>query len=1086
MAFDSFQHQAQFPAVDHVDNELVDKIVNKLKSQGIFDQFRKDCLADVDTKPAYQHLQQRVNGSVSGFLKKNQWKQDLNKTQLRESLRHHVQQGFLQAGVDRIVDQVVNSKIYSVFMPKVEDMVYETLGIEKPKRPERVKPIGTSLAPKVESPVNTPQKEKPAETTPTEQQPKSSQSPMSLLPKGLDPISPPSDIEDVDRDDSNTIDETPFLLASLKQKEAAPPQHSEVSNGSKLSGISELSSHGSRIEISSTTNSIVPKTPTKSTSNQKLDNFSNLSEKLKQFDPLNKTIKNTLSDSKKANDSRCSEEEVSSTSATLPVESESNGYNRDDSNAELERQLMSEDSKSSLTDFKKFKSHKADLKSDNANKTEEDSSVNDSNLESKKSRSEKSKKSDSSKDKDLKKKSDRKESSSSKEKDKKRTERKDSEKKDSSKSSRHSSSKSHDSKRSDDSKHRSDKKDEKSSSSRDKSKDDKYRLKDDKHKSEKKPESEKKDHKKEDDKESKEKRESDKTKSSKDSKKSERHHKSSTSDKDKAKHKTSDKKSDEKHKEEDNKKDKDDDRKKREEEKKKDKSKKEDAKDKNKEKEKLSRKRKGERCSEVKSKESRRSSDRDNSGSGHSSKKPSSHSSHKSSSEKTSSSKHKEHGQNGNGPQDADEGLSEVDLILMKINSSIEEEEIAMAPLKKTKFAKNAHEVKKIINAKRHLERQKRNSLLDSTPNEESPIDNKENLQDHIAHQNIKEKEETQRNEIKLFVPENEIKSEDTVDKNIQDLCAFKPEQEQEDIQTVETEFLTEDNVPEQNRKEDCTENESELTDNQTQNTVCNETNDYSDIKACIPEESQKEEETNDLNVSTSVTEAAKSPEVEKTKSVLISDNEMDGSSCNIANNSESENQPSFLGFDSECIAVAKQQLVILNNLIEKMRSLETQALSSDDELDNNLNNLRSSRLRKRKSCDATHKVQRNIRKSVKGNNGCVSLRTSDDNDCPENCISPRSKSPDNSPTKPLSYSLTEAMLNNLLKESNISTFQNREDDEEDVIPSKTVVKSTRNVKSTKIDKTEKKEKCTPDGKTLSPALHDKRRKPKRSSARFY
>lgn len=32
------------------DPRLVDHIVGEVKSQGIFDQFRKECIADVDTK----------------------------------------------------------------------------------------------------------------------------------------------------------------------------------------------------------------------------------------------------------------------------------------------------------------------------------------------------------------------------------------------------------------------------------------------------------------------------------------------------------------------------------------------------------------------------------------------------------------------------------------------------------------------------------------------------------------------------------------------------------------------------------------------------------------------------------------------------------------------------------------------------------------------------------------------------------------------------------------------------------------------------------------------------------------------------
>lgn len=72
------------------DTVLVDQIVYELKSQGIFDQFRKECIADVDTKPAYQNLRQRVEGSVTGFLRKQTWNADMNKNQVREMLRKNI------------------------------------------------------------------------------------------------------------------------------------------------------------------------------------------------------------------------------------------------------------------------------------------------------------------------------------------------------------------------------------------------------------------------------------------------------------------------------------------------------------------------------------------------------------------------------------------------------------------------------------------------------------------------------------------------------------------------------------------------------------------------------------------------------------------------------------------------------------------------------------------------------------------------------------------------------------------------------------------------------------------------------------
>ncbi|XP_025048331.1 biorientation of chromosomes in cell division protein 1-like 1 [Alligator sinensis] len=108
--------------------ELVSRIVSHLKSQGLFDQFRRDCLADVDTKPAYQNLRQRVDNFVSNHLATHTWSPHLNKNQLRNNIRQQVlKSGMLESGIDRIISQVVDPKINHTFRPQVEKAVHEFL-----------------------------------------------------------------------------------------------------------------------------------------------------------------------------------------------------------------------------------------------------------------------------------------------------------------------------------------------------------------------------------------------------------------------------------------------------------------------------------------------------------------------------------------------------------------------------------------------------------------------------------------------------------------------------------------------------------------------------------------------------------------------------------------------------------------------------------------------------------------------------------------------------------------------------------------------------------------------------------------------
>ncbi|CAG0915991.1 unnamed protein product [Notodromas monacha] len=111
---------------------IQNEVFELLKNQGLFDEFRRESMEDIDTKAGFQNVCNRLETMIEKHLGKIKWSPDLNRNAIREELRQTLNSSGMETSISRLADQLINAKKSTTLLRKVETVYYGHLGLPVP------------------------------------------------------------------------------------------------------------------------------------------------------------------------------------------------------------------------------------------------------------------------------------------------------------------------------------------------------------------------------------------------------------------------------------------------------------------------------------------------------------------------------------------------------------------------------------------------------------------------------------------------------------------------------------------------------------------------------------------------------------------------------------------------------------------------------------------------------------------------------------------------------------------------------------------------------------------------------------------